>query len=722
MPARLVNIILIIILISLSTSTVAAGPDNPVRVGVHNTPPLIFTDSGGQVQGIFAELLNHIAAEESWTLDYVPCSYAACLTRLESGELDLLPAASVLADLEASIALSHEAILTNWGQIISNPNDQIRHFADLDQLTVATVRGDHYNDAIHSMADELDIAIRFVRLESALDVVSQVMAGNVDAGLVNQASMAYFAQTSGLNSGSMLLFNPVDIQLAAPEGQYNTYLHTIDQHLNTMKATEGSIYYATLNRWLQHTQMHFPMWLIWLLTIGLLILLLISGGNVLLRRQISNSTATLKQRTRELESLLETTRDLAEIRDLDDLLDHIAQQAIDLLDADEALLLQMEDEHTLIPTLMKGNHTEETLNMRIPVGTGLTGYCVAHNTPVIANNAQEDERAYQAPGTLIASVEHVMVTPLVFRDRITGALWVNRIDKPGFTSGDLRMLTALALHCSTAIENARLYHELERHNNSLEELVTERTRALQEANEDLFRLSRLKDEFVSNVSHELRTPIASLKLRRYLLAKQPGAMETHLGVVQREIQRLEEIVENLLYLSRLDQGRIAIDLEEMDLNTLVTEMGGDRTLLANERNLELNIATVPALPTAWADRRLIGQVLSILLTNALNYTPSGGTVTIHTLNNGTNGQTWTGFCVSDNGPGIPHEEQAQLFDRFYRGSTARNSGRAGTGLGLAIAREIVERHNGQISVTSEGVPGKGCAFTVLLPNFPEQTA
>jgi signal transduction histidine kinase len=108
-------------------------------------------------------------------------------------------------------------------------------------------------------------------------------------------------------------------------------------------------------------------------------------------------------------------------------------------------------------------------------------------------------------------------------------------------------------------------------------------------------------------------------------------------------------------------------------------------------------------------------VLSILLTNALTYTPEGGRVVVTTQLRRREGKRWAGFSVGDTGPGIPLDEQSRVFERFVRGKVGRESGVPGTGLGLALAQEIVQRHRGQIELVSEGAPGKGATFTVWLP-------
>ena len=116
-----------------------------------------------------------------------------------------------------------------------------------------------------------------------------------------------------------------------------------------------------------------------------------------------------------------------------------------------------------------------------------------------------------------------------------------------------------------------------------------------------------------------------------------------------------------------------------------------------------------------ANKGLLEQSLAILLTNAINFAPKGSHIVVKTAVKDLDGQRWAGFSVADNGPGIPPAEQPRLFERFFRGITAREAVTPGTGLGLAIAKEIVDRHKGQIEVESSGKAGEGARFTIWLP-------
>jgi PAS domain S-box-containing protein len=227
-------------------------------------------------------------------------------------------------------------------------------------------------------------------------------------------------------------------------------------------------------------------------------------------------------------------------------------------------------------------------------------------------------------------------------------------------------------------------------------------------------VERMKDAFVSNVSHELRTPITSLKLNHSLLNLDPQKQDVYLGRLGREINRLNELIEDLLRLSRLDQDMAQLERATIDLNDLVAQIVDDRKPLAREHDLTLTFEAWEDLAGMIGDPGLLGQVLSVLLTNAINYTPSGESITVSTHTKESDGVQWAGFRVSDTGAGISPEDLPHLFDRFYRGKTGRDSGTPGTGLGLAIAKEIVERHQGYIEVVSEG-QAKGAEFSVWLP-------
>jgi PAS domain S-box-containing protein len=233
-------------------------------------------------------------------------------------------------------------------------------------------------------------------------------------------------------------------------------------------------------------------------------------------------------------------------------------------------------------------------------------------------------------------------------------------------------------------------------------------------------LDRLKDKFVSNVSHELRTPLTSILLNLDLVDHgKPEKRDLYLAALHREAERLRQMIEDLLDISRLDRETTPIELAAIDLHQLLASLVADRATLAVERGLTLEYLPTAESPLALAEASMLTQVVSNLLTNALNYTPAGGSVTVQTHRQRAAAQDWITLTVRDTGPGIAAHELPHVFERFYRGEVGRKAKAPGTGLGLAISKEIVEKLGGRITVESQpATEGRGTAFTVWLRPQP----
>ncbi|MBN1427129.1 MAG: PAS domain S-box protein [Anaerolineae bacterium] len=313
-------------------------------------------------------------------------------------------------------------------------------------------------------------------------------------------------------------------------------------------------------------------------------------------------------------------------------------------------------------------------------------------------------------------VRSIVAVPLMVQSEPIGTLSLGADEHSVFGAEHIEIAQEVASQLAIAVQHARLRERDQRHTEELEQRVAERTAELRMAYEQLQMLSRIKDEFVSNVSHELRTPISSIKTYLHLFPKRPDKQERYTETLKREINRLEYLIEGLLTLSRFDQKRVHANFTTVDLNNLINEYITDRSHLAVDKGLELSTSLLEEIPGVTGDRQMLGEVLSILLTNALSYTPAGGQITVSTHTRQAEDGVWVGFSVRDNGWGILAEEQGHLFERFHRGRAARETKTSGTGLGLAIAKEIVQLHRGHIEIVSDGVLGHGTEFSVWLPN------
>jgi two-component system, OmpR family, phosphate regulon sensor histidine kinase PhoR len=228
----------------------------------------------------------------------------------------------------------------------------------------------------------------------------------------------------------------------------------------------------------------------------------------------------------------------------------------------------------------------------------------------------------------------------------------------------------------------------------------------------LKQLERTREEFVANVSHELRTPLSLIK--GYVETLLEGAKDNpevatkFLQTIQRNSERLQFLIEDLLTISELESGRLKMNLQPVPLRPLVDKVLEDFKKQAAARGVALANA-VPDL-TAQADADRLQQVLANLVDNAIKYGRNEGRVKV----SGRDADGGIELCVEDDGPGIPLEARDRVFERFYRVDKARSREQGGTGLGLAIVKHIVQSHGGKVWAGSE--PGKGAAFFFTLPD------
>lgn len=228
----------------------------------------------------------------------------------------------------------------------------------------------------------------------------------------------------------------------------------------------------------------------------------------------------------------------------------------------------------------------------------------------------------------------------------------------------------------------------------------------------LKQLERQREEFVANVSHELRTPLSLIKGYTETLLDgardNPEVAERFLKIIERNSQRLDLLIQDLLTISALESGRALLDRQPVNLQALADKVINFLHTKADNKNVRL----VNALPplTALGDPDRLDQVLANLVDNAIKYGRAEGAVTV---GGGQRADGVVEIFVRDDGPGIPAEALSRVFERFYRVDKARSRDQGGTGLGLSIVKHIVHAHGGEVRVESE--VGKGATFYVTLP-------
>jgi len=286
--------------------------------------------------------------------------------------------------------------------------------------------------------------------------------------------------------------------------------------------------------------------------------------------------------------------------------------------------------------------------------------------------------------------------PLQSRGQVIGSLLLSSLRHThAFPENEAQLLSAFAAHAAVVLEKARLMRE------------ASQALAFQES-------SRLKSEFLSSISHELRTPLTSIKIsvESLLMGKElveDKALVKLLLNISRNTDHLNRLVGDLIDMARLQSGAIRLNLQPLELGEVIHDSLDTMRPLIEARGQVLKVKLMAPMPSVVGDRSRLKQVLVNLLTNACDYTPSGGAITVAAEER----DGYVIVSVADTGPGIPLEEQQRLFERFYRGPRSERSRKGGLGLGLPIAQALVELHGGQIWLQSE--VGRGSTFFFSLP-------
>jgi K+-sensing histidine kinase KdpD len=239
------------------------------------------------------------------------------------------------------------------------------------------------------------------------------------------------------------------------------------------------------------------------------------------------------------------------------------------------------------------------------------------------------------------------------------------------------------------------------------------------------QIDQLKTDFISNISHELRTPMTSIKgYVEVLLMEASGKINEQqkhfLEIIQSNTNRLTSLVDDILDVSRIESGRIVLRPQSIDLVSKINEMVEiHKNISMNDsKQVDYHVEMLGKIPKIMADPQRMEQVVLNILNNARIYSYHQGVIkiTVETF------EKFIKIVFTDQGVGVPIDEQEHIFERFYRGRNALNMNSAGTGLGLAIARILIEMHAGKITLQSSGIPGEGSSVIVMLPINQEQGA
>jgi signal transduction histidine kinase len=431
--------------------------------------------------------------------------------------------------------------------------------------------------------------------------------------------------------------------------------------------------------------------------------------NVRLFTRLQARTRELARSVDELKALGEVGQAVSSTLDLETVLNTIVVRAAQLAGADGASIHEYDETTREFPMRATHNYDPELVEsfraMPLKMGEGLIGRIAERREPMQVPDIVR-EGAYQGhlrDILLRTGYRALLAVPLVREDHVVGALAVNRRAPGEFAPEVVELLKTFATQSTLAIQNARLFRELDAKSRQLE------------------AASRHKSEFLANMSHELRTPLnAILGFSEVLTERMFGDLnpkqEEYLRDIHTSGQHSLSLINDILDLSKVEAGRLELELASFNLPMAVENALTLVRERATRHGITLDQAIDDRVGDIVADERKVKQILLNLLSNAVKFTPAGGRILV----TATATDDAITLSVSDTGIGIAPEDQATIFEEFRQVGRDDARKQEGTGLGLTLAKKFVELHGGQIGVQSQ--VGQGSTFTFTLPLRPKGTS
>jgi signal transduction histidine kinase len=448
-------------------------------------------------------------------------------------------------------------------------------------------------------------------------------------------------------------------------------------------------------------------------------------GDFLSRRRrasLRDALDTAAARNRELEQFGALSAVLLQGSDLPTLFQAVADGAMDLLEAEAALITLLTEEGRFLRITATAGVLRAIQDELLPADASLSGWVVSHGESIISDDLDGDPRTTHLSKVSVP-LRTVAIVPLRSSGVAIGTLSVhNRRDGRPFNAHDLQLLRTLGDQAVVGLDRARTFDELRRNE-----------RQLVAKNIELQRATKLKSEFLANMSHELRTPLnAIIGFSDLMLTGGAGELTAEqrdfLEAVLRNGQHLLGLINSVLDLSKVEAGRMSLVLETTDVAVAIAAVVADTASLRAAKRQECDVHVAGERLAIIADGVRLRQVLFNLLSNASKFTPDGGRITLRALRINAplpapaERQTdepklihrevvWV--SVSDTGIGIHPDDMGKLFQEFSQVDSSASRRQQGTGLGLALCKQFVELHGG--SINAESIPGVGSSFWFVLP-------
>jgi signal transduction histidine kinase len=350
----------------------------------------------------------------------------------------------------------------------------------------------------------------------------------------------------------------------------------------------------------------------------------------------------------------------------------------------------------------------------LPGDKFLHDHFLSYNETIVVPELKElEEPKLEKTLKLLDELNIVVLVPLVVKNDVIGLLALGpKESRDIYNNEDLRVLKMIAAQGATAIENARLYAEVQAFGATLQKKVDEQTREIKAKAEHLKKLMDMRSEFLDITSHQLRTPVSVIKGVLSMLEEGsiPKDREKDFikGAMEKSI-KLGEIINDILRASEMDSDKFTMTIRSIDLNEMMKKINDDKVRSAEMKKLKF-FMDVPELPPVWTDPKYVEHAIVNLINNSIQYTVEGSITVTAEVN-----PTHVIIRVTDTGIGIPPEAREKLFTKFARAANAVTTFTDGTGLGLFIIKQIVDANPGAKIEIERTEVNKGTTFAYWLP-------
>ncbi|MDD5097619.1 MAG: GAF domain-containing sensor histidine kinase [Candidatus Omnitrophica bacterium] len=432
--------------------------------------------------------------------------------------------------------------------------------------------------------------------------------------------------------------------------------------------------------------------------------------------ELNKTQEELDKKISGLDILQKLSRDISTTLEEKQIFKKISNESLEELGFEKALAFLWSDlKREFNPCLNLGYSDADSEKIRSSVNLAKDYYLdLIHSGKTassvsVPNNFLTKDKIYQ-----LFAVRSFIICPILAQEGSQGFLFVGTQNIETYiTEGEQELITILANQIGQTLDNARLFEKTWRSQQELEIKVEERTHQLTQALEEVGKISKRKSDFISSVSHELRTPLTSIKgyaaiLLAGKLGSVPDEIKTRLEKINRHSDELVHMVNDLLDISRIESGKVNMNLESLELKYIADKVADLLSEQLKTKNITFSSNIPENCQKILADRSQIERVFINLVGNALKFTPENGKISINAQSSGKIIQ----IDVTDTGFGIPEDAQEKIFEEFFRVENTINQEVKGTGLGLALVKHIVEAHQGRIWVRSK--LGEGSTFSFTL--------